>query len=165
MRWFKCLLLCCGHILLNLSLAFVTFGGEQSENNNRIFWKWFSIAIVTAITTVVFGAYLIALPIFNCLKKSKFRAYLVSVVVFLLYIFSLGIFLWALQHLLKKRTVEQCYYLSGQIGLVFGLLLLYDNMKGESTADLYERVLDELDDELEFGNNKVGIEDDDVQRS
>tara|TARA_B110001452_G_C14899045_1_gene314223 strand:- start:334 stop:459 length:126 start_codon:yes stop_codon:yes gene_type:complete len=39
-------------------------------------------------------------------------------------------------------------------------------MRGESTKDLYERVLDELDDELELGtvDNKIGIEDTDVQR-
>ena len=40
-------------------------------------------------------------------------------------------------------------------------------MRGESTKDLYERVLDELDDELELGemgSNKIGIEDSDIQR-
>jgi len=40
-------------------------------------------------------------------------------------------------------------------------------MKGESTKDLYERVLDELDDELELGtmcSNTIGVPDDDVQR-
>ena len=37
-------------------------------------------------------------------------------------------------------------------------------MRGESVKDLYERCLDELDDEFELGSNRVGLRDDDVQR-
>ena len=74
--------------------------------------------------------------------------------------------LWGLQHIVVHATALACYSMSGQIGLVFGILIIYDNMRGESTKDLYERVLDELDDEMdEFGHdNKVGLDDVDIQR-
>jgi len=37
-------------------------------------------------------------------------------------------------------------------------------MRGASTKELYERVLDELDEELEMTNNVIGFQDNDIQR-
>ena len=165
MRWFKCLLLGLGHMLVNLSLAFITVPDDTVHKESKHFFKWFGIVIGTMVGTVLAGGYLIALPIFPCLKKSKNRAHVMILFVAILYFINLSLMLWALQHILVQSTVIQCYSMSGQIGLVFGLLVLYDNMRGESTKDLYERCMTELDDELELGEtNKIGIDDDDLQR-
>lgn len=153
--------------MIMISLAFITVSDKVLEEEKNSFLKWFGIVLGTGIATMATGGYLIALPIFTCLKKNKLRAHFMILFVAMIYFINLSLMLWALQHMLVQATVMQCYAVSGQIGLVFGLLVLYDNMRGESTKDLYERVLDELDDELELGtmgSSTIGIEDDDVQR-
>ena len=125
MRWVKCLLLCLGHILVNLSLVFVTVSDEALRvERNYHFFKWVGLVLATATITLITGAYLIALPVLKCLKQSKLRSYTVLSVVSIFYFISLSVMLWALQHLLIQPTVMQCYAVSGQIGLVFGLLVL-----------------------------------------
>jgi len=124
MRWFKCLVLCVGHILVNLSLAFIPVSDETLKEEQHHFLKWFSISLGSALLTVVFGAYVVVLPIFKCLKINKLRAHLVIVFVSILYFVNLSVMLWGLQHFLVQATIMQCYAVSGQIGLVFGLLVL-----------------------------------------
>ena len=161
------MVLCVGHIMVNLSLAFIPVSDKTLKEEQHHFLKWFCISLGSCLLTVVFGAYVVVLPIFKCLKINKVLAHLVIVFVSILYFNALSVMLWALQHILVQATIMQCYGVSGQIGLVFGLLVLYDNMRGESTKDLYERVLNELDDELELGemcSNKIGIDDSDVHR-
>lgn len=165
MRWFKCLVLCVGHIMVHLSLAFIPVSDETLKYAlEHEFLKWIGISISTGFISMSLAAYLVALPITECLKRNRNSAHCVIMVVAMLYFANLSIMLWAMQHMLIQSTVIQCYTVSGQIGLVFGLLVLYDNMKGENVKDLYERVLEELDDELEMTSNKVGIEDNDLQR-
>lgn len=166
MRWFKCLILCVGHLIVHLSLAFIQVSDETMKEESKNFLKWFAIIMGSGCLSIGFFSYLLVLPVMTCLKKSKLKTHFMVLFVTSCYFANLSVMLWGLQHVLIQSTVNQCYAVSGHIGLVFGLLVLYDNMKGESTKELYERVLDELDDELELGtvSNKIGIDDDDVQR-
>jgi hypothetical protein len=154
------------------SLAFITVSDKTLKNEKKHFLKWFGIIMGTGIATMISGAYLIAIPVASCMKKRKTLTHLMIGLTAIVYFICLSIMLWGLQHIVIHATAVQCYSMSGQIGLVFGLLVLYDSMKGENVAELYERVLTELDDELEmddFGHdrtsNKVGIDDTDLQRS
>jgi len=61
-------------------------------------------------------------------------------------------------------TVSESFFAAFFFCVQFFFFNRYDKMRGASTKELYERVLDELDDELELANNTVGIIDDDVQR-
>mgnify|MGYP003646628464 CR=1 FL=1 len=124
MRWFKCLILCLGHLLVMISLAFVTVTDEELKTAKHNFLKWFLIAVGNAFLTLMFGSYVIALPLLTCLKKNKMRAHLMIVFVAIFYFTALSIMLWALQHIFIQSTVIQCYAISGQIGLVFGLFVL-----------------------------------------
>ena len=165
MRWAKCLVLSVGHILTMLSMAVITVSEDTIKNERDHFLKWFGIIMGTGACFLCSGAYLIAMPIASCMKKRKTLTYIMIVITSIVYFASLSVMLWALQRIVVHTTALACYTMSGQIGLVFGILIIYDNMRGESTKDLYERVLDELDDEMdEFGDNRVGITDVDLQR-
>jgi len=124
MRWFKCLVLCVGHLLVMLSLAFITVSDEVLENEKKHFLKWFGMIMGTGLATIICGSYLIALPILTCIKKSKIRVHFFIVFTSICYFINLSLLLWALQHMLTQATIMQCYVVSGQIGLVFGLLVL-----------------------------------------
>jgi len=60
-------------------------------------------------------------------------------------------------------TVSECFSAFCEVKQLNYFSNRYDKMRGASTKELYERVLDELDDELELVN-KVGFDDDDLQR-
>jgi len=168
MRWAKCLVLSVGHILITLSMVFITVS-EQTMKNDRQhhFMKWFGIILGTGSLAVISGAYLIAMPVTLCMRKRKILTYLTIVITSIVYFICLSFMLWGLQHIVVHATALACYSMSGQIGLVFGILILYDSMRGESTKDLYERVLTELDEEMdEFGHDttRCGVTDTDIQR-
>jgi len=125
MRWFKCLILFVGHILVQLSLVFITLSDEeQIKEEQKHFFKWFGVILGTGTLSVAFFTYLLVIPFFSCSKKSKLRSHLLIVFVSFIYFISLSVMLWGLQHVLIRSTVLQCYAVSGQIGLVFGLLVL-----------------------------------------
>jgi len=124
MRWFKCLVLCLGHILVNLSLAIITVSDEALKEEKDHFFKWFGICIGTFSGSAILASYLIALPIFSCLKKNKVRVHFAILFIAFFYFVNFSVFLWALQHMVIQTTAMQCYAVSGQIGLVFGLLVL-----------------------------------------
>ena len=165
MRSFKCLGLSLGHIIVGLSLAFVDVSDQTLQNEQQHFLKWFGMTMATGFAATVCVAYIVAMPLTQFLKIKPFRAYLVAAFMSLVYFVFLGVFLWSLQHVLIQPTVVQTYSVCAQIGLIFGMLVLYDSMRGQSTKELYERVMDELDEELEMGTLTVGEPDTDVQRT
>jgi len=125
MRWFKCLVLCVGHIFVNISLAFIVVSDESLENsrNHHVMW-WIFVTLGSSIGVVTFATYLIMLPILQCLKNNKIRAHVVILCVSMLYFISFSGMLYGMQHMFVQTTIMQCYAVSGQIGLVFGLLVL-----------------------------------------
>lgn len=161
MRWFKCLLLAAAHTAIHLSVIWVPRPNTDGDNE---FLKWFFVAMGSMVGTVCVGLYVIMMPFkIRQLWKNRFLIML-SIAVYTAF---LSIMLWAFQAIVDRDTVLEVYSVAGTIGLIFGLLVLYDKMKGESTQDLYERVMEQLGDDVELDDlecNKIGIDDDDVHR-
>jgi len=125
MRWFKCLVLCVGHIFVNISLAFIVVSDEslQYSINHHFLW-WIFVTLGSAIGVIIFASYIIAMPVLKCLKNNLGCAHVIIVLISVLYFISFSGMLYGMQHMLVQTTIMQCYAVSGQIGLVFGLLVL-----------------------------------------
>jgi len=150
-----------------LSMAFITVSEKTMvDDRKHHFWKWFGIIIGTGALTIAAGSYLVAMPVTSCMKKRKTLTHLTIMLTATVYFICMSFMLWGLQHVVVHTTALACYSTSGQIGLVFGILILYDNMRGASTSELYDRVLTELDEEMdEFGHDtRCGVPDTDIQR-
>lgn len=152
MRWFKCLTIAAAHLFTHISLIFIT-------QNDSKFVLNFSLFMGSIMGTIMFGCMII----FISFKRDRYIINrLVIALLGIFYCACLTTMLYTLQYWLIRSTVQEVYSISGQIGLTFLILVLYDRMKTD-TETLYQETLEQMleDDEMvkrNFEISELGLE-------
>lgn len=95
---------------------------------------------------LLLGWYILHMPVSNKLRNRPKLAYLVFFGAVVLYIFLLFAILMLLAPAIPTRNFHELGVLCGNVGLIFGVLLLYTNMKGQPIADQYNQLWHELEE-------------------
>jgi hypothetical protein len=131
-----------------LSLPFVKVGVTQ-KGDYRV--KWLFVMGGCSMLFVCNAAYFVRLPVFSKVKENYTRIMQALLLSWLVYFVTLSLILVSVQVWFSEQSALTCYTLSGQVGLVFGLLLVYDSMNTD-TREYYDLVMQDLDQEIAQNN-------------
>jgi len=139
MRTFKCLAIALAHVVTHLTLFFFPHGNNETLDLN------IGVLFGSLFGTLLFSGATISV---NFKKRRKVCNRTVIVLFATLYCCSLTALLWSLRHFLSEHFADHVYSTSGNIGLIFLVLVVYENMQ-INTEELYDKVLQQMVDEEE----------------
>lgn len=152
MRTLKCILLCIGHISVYLSITWTPHIQDYFDNQLADF----VIAVGLALLLGIVAAYIV----FSTFSQQ--RSWLTHVAIYasvMLYTVLLALIVVFLAPLTPERILHEFNLICGNIGVMFGVLVVYDNMKGAPIRDTYNDLMFELQQmENEEGGTGCGID-------
>lgn len=102
------------------------------------------LAFVFIVLLALTGSYVVLFPFASKHKHNSKIAHLILTVVIALYVACLASTLILIAPNIPIRYLHEIGVLVGNVGVTFGVLIVYDNMKGTPIKDVYNELLNDL---------------------
>ena len=109
------------------------------------------------------GLFVIFMPYSHFFKIRPCLSHTIILLAILLYSISLSLLFVFISPIVPRRVLHEFTVICGSVGLTFGVLVVYDNMKGVPLEDTYNNLMQELKD-IERQDTSCATNYDDIHR-